>query len=114
MAWGVWGVGLPPQISPRRAHDARLVKGITISASMGPYSMMQGSCVRGGATGGAVVAALLLCACARLHCMAHGLPMQPSPWSLPHRPCAHFKNACRVIGSSNVYALDFGRIGQGF
>jgi hypothetical protein len=89
MTLGVWGSGEPRQTAPRRAHDARLVKGNTRSASMGPYYMIQGSCVRGGATVGAVVAALLLRACAHLHCMAHGLPMQPQsmePSPPPLRP----------------------------
>jgi hypothetical protein len=79
MALGVWGSGEPPQISPRRALCARLVKGNARSLNMGPYYMNQGSCGRGGATVGAAVAALSLRACARLHCMAHGMPMQPSP-----------------------------------
>jgi hypothetical protein len=79
MAWGVWGSGKPRPNVSLGAQDARLMKGNTGSLGMGPICMIKGSCVRGGATVGAASAALLLRACARLHCMAHGVPMRHSP-----------------------------------
>jgi hypothetical protein len=79
MARGVQHHRLPPPNAPLGAHQGHRVKGNARSVSMGPYYMIQGSCGRSGATVGTTVAALSLRACARLHCMAHGLPMQPRP-----------------------------------
>jgi hypothetical protein len=66
--------------------------GNTRSLGMGPYCMTQGSCSRSGATVGAAVAALLLRACAQMHCMAHGVPMQPSP----KVPDGHYREPNRL------------------